>query len=188
MFVTKDDFNVIPYNLPNLAEVEDDFDAFVLEQTETALRALLGDKLYDAFIDGLEEASVPQRWIDLRDGVLYLDEQGKQRRWVGMQELTRPLIYSLWLRYGKDIVTGVAVVEAEVENNTAVNPSTRITMGQNDFARKAGNHCVPPSTLFQYLYLSGEKYLADIGGEESTIKLYVLKNFQDPGYENEFDL
>ncbi len=58
MFCIADDFDVLPYMLPNLKDqtgevVKDGFTEFVDEQEEQALRKILGDVLYEAFIAGL---------------------------------------------------------------------------------------------------------------------------------------
>lgn len=57
LFVTAEDFKVIPYDIPNLSE-EDmaiAFEAFVEEQTEEVLIKLFGNSFYDSFIEGLND-------------------------------------------------------------------------------------------------------------------------------------
>ncbi len=53
MFVTASDFNVVPYNIPNLDKVADTFSDYVETKEEEALLRLLGRQLYTAFVDGL---------------------------------------------------------------------------------------------------------------------------------------
>lgn len=60
MFVESTDFDVEPYNIPNLASVINSFNAYVATKEEEALRQLLGNLLYDAFIEGLD--ALPAVW------------------------------------------------------------------------------------------------------------------------------
>jgi len=53
MFVTASDFNIPPYDLPNLDKVAATFAAFIEQQEEKYLLEVLGDNLYTAFTDGL---------------------------------------------------------------------------------------------------------------------------------------
>lgn len=52
MFVTSSNFDILPYNLPNLDKVS--FPEYVDQVEEEALLKLLGRQLYKSFIDGLE--------------------------------------------------------------------------------------------------------------------------------------
>lgn len=61
MFVIASDFQLPPYKIPGLTgDLEDDFLAFVEQEEEERLKKVLGDDLYSAFIDGLEE--LPDEW------------------------------------------------------------------------------------------------------------------------------
>jgi len=55
MFATSSNFEIPPYNLPNLDKVSNIFPDYVDSVEEEALLKLLGRQLYDAFIDGLED-------------------------------------------------------------------------------------------------------------------------------------
>ena len=191
MFIVAQDYDTPPFALPNLDEVENSetFEDFVDEQEEEILRGLLGDVLYEAFIVGIDndEELIDQRWKDLRDGVSYDDEDGKSRRWKGVYKLLKPAIFARWLSVYPSTITGNGVVVVEGENSTAINPSIVIAEGQNEFFRIAGESQYQPSTLYQYLYLSGEKYLADVATESDDIQDYVEENFVSPGLDNEFD-
>lgn len=52
MFLTAQDFTIIPFNLTNLSE-NDSFATFVTQAEEKYLREVLGNLFYDAFITGL---------------------------------------------------------------------------------------------------------------------------------------
>lgn len=56
MFVTSEDFTEPPYELPGLTSGEGTtFAAFVNKREEKYLREVLGDQLYESFIDGLND-------------------------------------------------------------------------------------------------------------------------------------
>lgn len=63
-FVTAEDFNVVPYKIPNLDDdsIAAEFQLFVDNMEEDMLRSLLGSSLYDMFIEGLAE--LPAVWLD----------------------------------------------------------------------------------------------------------------------------
>lgn len=61
MFVTSEDFNILPYRLASLASgAAEEFQSFIDAEEELFLREVLGDNLYDAFISGL--ADLPDDW------------------------------------------------------------------------------------------------------------------------------
>ncbi len=54
MFVTAEDFNTLPYQLPSLKNgAAEEFQNFIDAEEEVYLTEVLGDNLYDAFIGGL---------------------------------------------------------------------------------------------------------------------------------------
>src|SRR6476659_10228436 len=56
MFVTAQDFNVLPYRLPSLGTgAAEEFQNFIDSEEEEYLRQVLGDNLYDAFTSGLPQ-------------------------------------------------------------------------------------------------------------------------------------
>lgn len=232
MFCIVDDFDVLPYALPNLKDqtgetVKDGFAEFVDEQEETALRKVLGDVLYEAFVAGLPTVYDPEvetvvdvlygygndvwkalvatteaapvagvnwelieennRWLELKNGIEYLDTQSKTRNWNGMKALLKPLIYSKWVEFGSSRVAGLGVVVADAENSSVVMSNLQIIKGQNAYVRQVGYNQYTRNTLYQFLYLSADKYAADVEDEADSIQQYMQDNFVYPGYKNEFD-
>lgn len=61
MFVTAEDFDVPPFDLPNLGQVNNSFTEYIDEQEEAELSKLLGVTLWEAFKDGL--AALPASWV-----------------------------------------------------------------------------------------------------------------------------
>lgn len=57
-------------------------DAIALYETEF-LKKALGYDLYSSFIAGLSEDPVPERWLNLLQGVSYTNSSGYGRRWQG---------------------------------------------------------------------------------------------------------
>lgn len=60
MFVTASDFNIPPIDIPGLDKVPTLFQAFVDQEEDKYLHEVLGDSLYEAFVDGLE--SLPDEY------------------------------------------------------------------------------------------------------------------------------
>lgn len=56
MFVTSADFNIPPLDIPSLTPGEGTtFAAFIIQEEERHLREVMGDQLYESFIDGLND-------------------------------------------------------------------------------------------------------------------------------------
>lgn len=53
MFCTSSDFDLIPYNIPNVDKVVNTLTAYINQEEDKALKKLLGVTLYNAFIEGL---------------------------------------------------------------------------------------------------------------------------------------
>ena len=62
MFVTAEDFNTQPYDLPNLSEVPTEFPLFVTNNEDRELYKILGVTFYEAFKAGIE--ALPEDWDD----------------------------------------------------------------------------------------------------------------------------
>ena len=60
MFLTADDFNLIPYAIPNLSLVSNSFQDYVDDCERVTLKKLLGVELYYEFIEALE--NMPDEW------------------------------------------------------------------------------------------------------------------------------
>jgi hypothetical protein len=71
-FVVPSDFNIVPYNIPNLSAELDTFLPFVIREEKKELRKILGNMLYDAFMEGLEE--LPDEWEATNDPGYNLDD------------------------------------------------------------------------------------------------------------------
>lgn len=180
--VTSDDFDILPYALPNLEEVQDTFDEFVVEQQELILRKILGDSLFEAYEGGVDDEA---RYTNLRDGEDYT-YNGHTYKWKGLAALLKPYIFSQWLKYNADSVSEVGVVVAEVENSNGVSPAARIARAYNAFADLCGNYCDKEDTLYGYLSVSVNTFIDVIDGY--TITEYLDRKFPDLGSMNQFGI
>lgn len=147
MFLTATDFNIIPYNLPNLDKVGSAFQTYVDRTEKEILISLLGVDTYEAFVAGM---ATPGKWKDLKDGVNYAINESNYV-WVGMLELLRPIIYSKWINDDFQRYTGIGAVIKKGENATVINPIGIVTDAYNKFARLAGSHHDQKNTLYGFL-------------------------------------
>lgn len=74
-FVTAEDFNVVPYKIPNLddATIAAEFQTFVDNMEGDILHDLLGSSLKKMFIDGLAE--LPDEWVGTNDPGYAIDAE-----------------------------------------------------------------------------------------------------------------
>lgn len=196
MFITAEDFNVLPYRLPDLDENEE-FSDFVQAEEIDRLRKILGRSLFDAFIaacfvltDGVYTAKdnedIDQRWLDLRDGAEYA-YCDVVYNWQGVVKALKPYIFSKWITYSTEEFKGVGVVIPNTENATVVSPAGTIVRAFNEFSLLVGNECRMEDTLYGYLYNSEEAFTDSIG-DETSIQVYLVRRFQNPGSMNIFNL
>ncbi len=185
MFLTSEDFEVPPYEIPNLAGVANSFSDYVDEHEETILKELMGVQLYDAFISGLDEDYPEERWINLRDGLDYLVGE-KTYHWVGVKKMLRPYIVAEWLSDNWDTFSGVGIVQGKAENAKVRNPGKRIAKRWNEFAGYVGNSRSKKDTLYGYLSWEGGEGTFDDTFDETfqSFQQYFEYYFKDPGFKN----
>lgn len=188
MFLLKTDFDILPYNIPNL-EGNNAFLPYVEEHEEEILISLLGKSLYDAFVAGLAEEYPEERWINLRDGGDY-EYSGKTYQWVGMVKLLLPYIYSMWLRDSYDTHSGVGIVQGKAENAKVINPGKRIARAYNVFSGLAGSSCEKKDTLYGFLIQTGALGTFDDTFDDTFTSFaeYFQFNFKEPGLMNTFNI
>jgi hypothetical protein len=204
MFVTQANFQIPPYQIPNLSDVSATFDQYIAEQEEDVLRSIMGNLFYEAFVAGLALDPIPERWQKLRDGESFTALDGLKYKWVGLTKTLTPYIYSQWLRDNYDTLTSTGVVVSKNENSDVINPSLRIAQSFNKFSGYIGGEyaynwlyfpCIGRSysetynTLFEYLYAKHEDFNADVtGGGYGDFHQYLLREFMPPGKMNIFNI
>jgi hypothetical protein len=187
MFVTASDFNVVPYDIPNLTGSGpiNSFNSYVEREEKALLKSLLGKSLYDSFIEGLDTDYPEQIWLDLRDGGDYVI-MGKTYEWVGMKEMLIPYIKSEWLHDNYTQLSGIGTVKGKAENATVVNPRRKIAELWNEFTHIAGNCHNRKDTLWGYLSILGAGGTFDGTFDDTfdTFGAYLDFVFKDPGLKN----
>lgn len=191
MFVETTDFELPPYQLPSLVDLQTTFDAYVDAEEEKILIELLGRKLYTDFIAGLAEVAPLQKWTDLAIGKEYT-YNGKKYKWLGMDKLLIPYIYRQWTKDNViDTLTSGGVTIPKMENADLVSPSRKLVKAQNDFAIVAGHdRCEVFDTLYGFLRESGDTYLTSSVTDAgyTDIKTYLDDHFKFPGLSNVFNI
>lgn len=142
MILTEADFDLPPYNIPNLQKVRNTFEYYRDRKEEEVLRFLLWDDIYDAFkagVVGIEEDDIEQRWKDLRDGVSYT-YLGRSYRYAGLKTLLIPYFYAEWVEDHWKPFSGIGVITPKGENATVKYPLRNIISAWNEFCFLAGSH------------------------------------------------
>lgn len=176
MFVSLADFTARPYRVPNQDESTDFIDFIGAAETELVKR-LLGHTLYTAFIAGLGEDPVPQKWTDLKVGKAY-EYADKQFMWVGMKNLLVPAIFSMWVEENRDKFTNTGTVFNVADKSEHVSPAHRIVRGWNTFAELVGGPNAHVNTLYGFIYATNK----------AAAETYADWVFEPPGFINEFGL
>jgi hypothetical protein len=141
MILTEADFDIPPYNIPNIQKVRNTFESYRDLKEEEVLRFLLGDDIYDAFkagVNGVDEDDIAQRWKDLRDGASYT-YLGRSYRYTGLKKLLIPYFYSEWVNDHWKPFSGIGVVTPKGENATVKYPLQNIMNSWNEFCFLAGS-------------------------------------------------
>lgn len=85
------------------------------------LSAILGNALHKEFKTGLEADPIEQRWLDLLNGVEFMDSAGNAWYWPGFvnDEKISPIanyVYFYWLRKEAQLTTGAGEAALQTEN------------------------------------------------------------------------
>jgi len=97
---------------------------FIDEYESKGLKEILGYSLNKDFQAGLSESSVPQKWIDLRDGVEFV-YNSETKYFVGAKEMILRYVYFFVLRNIQSYVTDSGVKVAQTENSTFGNSANK---------------------------------------------------------------
>ena len=133
--------------------VVDSLTVFINNIEPEILQAALGYDLYTAFKEGLEVGSgeeIEQRWLDLRDGVMFTNISGYKRKWKGLaNDETKDsahagLIWEAFIQNQVIQATGVGLVQTQPENAEVIDPTPRLCEVHNQSYRDL-------KTLWEYL-------------------------------------
>jgi len=167
MFVPIASFNKVPYQIPG-KELSSDggvsyratFSNFVDTTEATILKKLLGIKLYDQFIAGLNPVSLDyplEKWMNIEYGAQY-EFGGVTYEWVGLNTLLTPYIYKEWLSRTFDNHSETGISIPKVENAEVTSPGLRMVRADNEFFKYAGNQHKVDNSLFGFLYVNSADY------------------------------
>lgn len=148
-------------NLPNTNQtaVQENIDYLISKREPELLTQLFGYGMYKAFIAGLQEDPVPQRWIDLRDGVDYTDTDGEERHWMGLvakvdepkESLIANYVYYWFLRKEATQTSGVGETVTKTENSVRTSPVAKQVRAWNEMVTWIGE-------LFNFLQVKKADY------------------------------
>lgn len=152
-------FFVGDLNIPNTdtTSIEERVNYFINKYESALLKDVLGYDLWKAFTEGLEEVSVDQKWIDLRDGKEYVSLNGRNKKWRGLVEtVVAPVeedleadpvvqavagqyqsfianyIYYWYQRFNLSQSTGIGEVKTNAENATNADASHKMVTAWNE--------------------------------------------------------
>lgn len=182
MFCTEDDFNAMPYNIPDSSDAPEALTDLIPRKETEALRKVLGAALYNDFINGLfvdgdpetpiAEVDIEQKWKDLRDGADYTIGV-EEYRYDGVKTFLIPYIFQGWLEDNYDNLSTLGNSVATVENAQMIAPGRRIVKAYNIYSNIVGNCHKLCDTLYGFLQQNKETY--------------PNWNFSDPGLKNTFN-
>ena len=112
---------------------------YISEFEDKYLDEMLGVKLKNQFLTGLEAATPDQIWIDLRDGKEY-DISGITYRWQGFlnDKKLSPIANYIFCNMTTDnqfMNTGIGEARSTAENATIITPQYRISVVWSEMAK-----------------------------------------------------
>jgi hypothetical protein len=155
--VTKDDFNVQPYNLPDVTRKEASFNAFITDYQEKLLRLILGHALYAEFDAGAAVDPPDPKWVNLRSGTTYLvgDELNL---YGGLKPLVKLMVFYQWIRASEEVAVSTGNVGSKHENADRVSPNRRIVGANIELVNLIGDACLLHDTFYGFMNANREVY------------------------------
>ncbi len=115
-----------------------------LHGNEFLIKAL-GQSLADAYLAGIDVGSdevIEQRWLDLKDGILFTNQSELSRKWVGFDSgypfpLNPVAGYVWWYlkRDGAIQMAGIGAVQAQAENAVNMSPGQPLSVAWNQMVK-----------------------------------------------------
>jgi hypothetical protein len=108
-----------------------DIQYYIDEHEKKILKDLLGYSLYKEFIDAL--AGTPaQKWIDLRDGTTYIDDNADTQEYEGIFLIIANYTYFNIVADKQSYVTGSGVKFGMTDNSESIHPRYKQKFAWND--------------------------------------------------------
>lgn len=158
MFLDVSDFLNVPYKIPNIEESQIFAEYIEAEETKI-LKKVLGLRLYNEFIEGLDESgTIEERWEALQDGGEY-EYNDILYEYTGLVDFLKPYICSKWMEvnYRKATTSGVVINQGQ-QNTTTVTPDYEVVTYWNEFVGKVGGSCARENTLYGFLLANESDY------------------------------
>lgn len=99
---------------------------FISKYEPEYLQYAMGYPLWSAFVAGLEADVVAEKWLSLRDGIVFTNKEGRTKKWEGFKNSERKSPISMYVYYwfsrNANTVTTVAG-EAKEQSENAINVS-----------------------------------------------------------------
>lgn len=105
---------------------------FIDEHEPIVLRKLLGYALYKEFKAALDGGTPDQKWIDLRDGVEYIDNSGNLQKYDGLKIIITEYVFIKIVRDKQNHTTDSGVKIDSSDNAENYNPRYKQVFAQND--------------------------------------------------------
>jgi hypothetical protein len=136
------DLNIPNVGTPAIGEL---VDWFIAKYEPLFLRNVLGYELSKAFLAGLNEYMVDQKWTDLLEGVEYTDTQSKVRTWqgivaeypslIGNQSPIANYVYYWFVQNNHSQTAAMGEVKSQNENAAAYNPGQKMVRAWNEMSK-----------------------------------------------------
>ncbi len=126
--------------IPNLKEdVLLNLNYYISKYEDKYLEKMLGLKLKNQFLEGLEAETIDDKWIRLRDGYEY-DISNLTYKWGGFvtSDKISPIANYVFCNFAVDnqsIYSGIGAVIANAENGKVIPPQYRVSSVWNDMVK-----------------------------------------------------
>lgn len=126
------------------------------------------------------------KWLRLKLGDVYENQNQFENTWVGLVEMLRPCLHAMYLRDYSSHTGGVGVMVANVENSNNVPPEFLISRHYSEYNRIASS-C--EDSLISYLRSNSELFDDEVNTKGyRDFKHYLDVNFAAPGSMNAYGL
>lgn len=132
-----------PLAIANLSQpaVSSVVDTYILLKGEELLSKAMGESLKAAYLEGIEEVEVEERWSKLRDGLSFTNRYDRKAKWVGFKAESaiplNPVACYVWFHLQRDgsiQMSGIGSVQAQAENAANVSPAQPLSLIWNAMA------------------------------------------------------
>src|ERR1043165_8683570 len=146
MFITPQDFDGREYQVPNAVK-SNDFLTFIEQKEEELLRMIMGNQMYDEFIEAYNEVypdyldQLDQKWKNIIDGASFTVNDVRYK-YVGLKSIIKPYIFALWTRrplFGQPTPNGVTLPKTQ-NSEQNVNVAPLISTAYNTAMQIIGGH------------------------------------------------